>query len=163
MIQELMSMIPEVKSEFEKDENIPSAHWKQSLLSGCDSIASLQSWSEIKKDIINVFGSKAHFSTEEKLQLLDSICLKDEEEDILAYLVRVKCCVTLIADADHLNTSLKNLPANLNTWMRLLFLSGLRGHDEQLLAKSFSIESLDELMDAILEGNLYPIDIKDES
>ena len=163
MVQELLNMIPEVKSEFEEGENIPSAHWKQSLLSGCDSSVSIQSWSDVTKDIINVFGSKAHFSMDEKLELFDSISQKGEEEDILAYMVRVKCCVSLIADADHLNTSLKNLPANLSTWMRLLFLCGLRGYNEQLLTKSFSVESLDELMDAIVEGNLFQIEIKDES
>ena len=72
MVQELLNMIPEVKSEFEEGENIPSAHWKQSLLSGCDSSVSIQSWSDVTKDIINVFGSKAHFSMDEKLELFDS-------------------------------------------------------------------------------------------
>ena len=72
MIERLMDRIPD--SKISPDQCPPSAAWKEAALSGFGGV-SLQSWQDIKADIINVFGSKSHYSLDEKSKLLDSVLM----------------------------------------------------------------------------------------
>ena len=105
----------------EASMNVPASMWKHSVVrDGLD----LQGWSTVKANLMSAFGQgEKDYTLKEKLALLQSIG-KGPYEDSQAYLVRIRCLVSLLA-YNKIPESITDLPGVNDAWVRVLFLFGL--------------------------------------
>ena len=80
----------------------------------------------------------------EKLTLLQSIG-KGSYEDSQAYLVRIRCVVSLLTTNQIPTDSVAELPTVDNEWVRILFLFGLDEIEQNLLVEEADEKTLDDL------------------
>ena len=83
------------------------------------------------------------------VRLLKSIA-KSEEEDILDFFLRVKCCIILI-EQDSLASIPKEMSKVSNGWLKLLFLHGLSDTEKQEAVQTYQVQSIEGLVDVLLE------------
>lgn len=122
--------------------NPPSAMWKfRATTEGLDT----QEWSTVRANLLQEFGqgTKA-YTLKEKLALLQSIG-KGAYEDSQAYLVRIRCVVSLLAFNVIPTGSLEELPTVDDVWVRVLFLFGLDDIEQNLLVEEADAKTLEEL------------------
>merc|ERR1719376_1467314 len=105
MATDVLSHIPDPKTGAKKGApppegpppahlNVPSAIWKHKATEG--GTKQDLKWSELKPGLLEEFGStKAEYSLKEKLELLQSVG-KGAYEDSQAYLIRIRCVVSLL-------------------------------------------------------------------
>ena len=85
----------------------------------------LQGWNAVKENLLSEFGQgEKDYTLKEKLALLQSVG-KGPYEDSQAYLVRIRCLVSLLTNNKIPTESINHLPGVNDTWVRVLFLFGL--------------------------------------
>ena len=84
------------------------------------------------------------YTLKEKLALLQSIG-KGAYEDSQAYLVRIRCLVSLLAFNKIPTGSIDELPTVDDVWVRVLFLFGLDDIEQNLLVEEADVKTLEEL------------------
>ena len=96
--------------------------WKHKMVKdGLD----LQGWNAVKENLLSEFGQgEKDYTLKEKLALLQSVG-KGPYEDSQAYLVRIRCLVSLLTNNKIPTESINQLPGVNDTWVRVLFLFGL--------------------------------------
>ena len=71
-----------------------------------------------------------------------------ENEDVLDFLARVKCCITLI-EQDSISSISYEMPDSI--WLELLFLDGLSETEKQGAIKDNNVNSIEELIEVLFE------------
>jgi len=153
MATDVLSHIPDPKTGAKKGApppegpppahlNVPSAIWKHKATEG--GTKQDLKWSELKPGLLEEFGStKAEYSLKEKLELLQSVG-KGAYEDSQAYLIRIRCVVSLLTQ-NKVPATLEELPLESDLWVRLIFLFGLDEIEQNLVIEESDAKTLDEL------------------
>ena len=147
MAEDILNHIPDPKLDGQDQTptaslNVPAAIWKHKILAKHSQQTPL-SWTSIKPDLMEEFGSKPDYSLREKLNLLQSVG-KGPYEDSLAYLIRIKCVVSLLIN-NKIPASITDLPSGLDVWVKVLFLFGLDEMEQNLVIEESDLKTLEEL------------------
>ena len=99
---------------------------------------------ELKASLLEEFQSKSDLTLKEKVNLIQS-CSKEPHEDSEAYLVRIRCVVSLLTNNTISTDSMEDLPDPEGIWVKLLFLIGLDDMEQNLIIEESDTKSIPEL------------------
>ena len=146
LLADTLNRIPDPEQNSVDVLNMPSTLWKHQHL---NNLLKLESWDELKNDLVKQFGRQERYTVKERAVFLQSI-QRGQRERMDTYLVRLNIVVHIV---QHGVAIFQPLKEGNDIWLKILLLAGLDEDSRNLLPKDIDALSLQEICDQLAKKN----------